>query len=40
MEIKLPKLKLYRMIIFNLKDLRKIYNLKDDTMTESDLQKI
>ena len=38
MEIKLPKLNSFKMM-FTLTDFLKKYDIKDDTMTESDLQK-
>ena len=38
MEIKLLKLQLFQVTKLNLKNFIKNYNLKDDTMSESDLQ--
>ena len=40
MEIKLLKLLLFRMTIHNFKDFMKKYNLKIDTKTESELQRV
>ena len=40
MEIKLLKLMLSKMAILTLKDFMKKYNLKNDTMNESDIQKV
>ena len=39
MEIDSLKLKLFKMTILNFKEFMKKYNLKDDTMNESQLQK-
>ena len=39
MEISSLKLKLFKMTILNFKDFKKIYNLKNDTLNESQLQK-
>ena len=39
MEINSLKLKLFKMTILNVKDFMKKYNLKNDTMNESQLQR-